>query len=113
MMFSNLLNKIKEYSKTIIILLAIIGISILFKGCSGEEKTYYRLGEVKNVKSCGQIGVNSYLCGVDIYDTSTQELLSNENIGLKSRPYPGNILMDQCKLKGSKMTCSNEWVYIR
>lgn len=112
-MFSILLNKLIDYSKTIIFLLAIGGIGVLYKGCSGEETTYYRVGEVKNVQSCGQLGANSYLCGVDIYDTSTQKLLTNETIGLKSRPYPGNILISQCTLKGSKMSCANEWAYMR
>lgn len=113
MIFSNLLNKLKDHSKTLIILFAVIGIGGLYKGCSGEETTYYRVGEVKNVQSCGQLGANSYLCGVDIYDTSTQKLLANETIGLKSRPYPGNILISQCTLKGSKMACANEWAYMR
>ncbi|MTC50065.1 hypothetical protein GKR59_10430 [Providencia alcalifaciens] len=112
-MFSKLLNKLIDHSRTLIILLAIVGIGILYKGCSGEETTYYRVGEVKSVQSCGQVGANSYLCGVDIYDTSTQKLLANETIGLKSRPYPGNILISQCTLKGSKMVCSNEWAYMR
>ncbi|HHR5883431.1 hypothetical protein [Moellerella wisconsensis] len=113
MMFSNLLNKLKDHSKTLLILFAVFGVITLYKGCSSEEKTYYRVGEVKGVQSCGQLGTNSYLCGVDIYDTSIQQLLDDETVRLKSKPYVGNILMSQCILKGSKATCSDEWIHMR
>ncbi|WP_109408543.1 hypothetical protein [Proteus genomosp. 4] len=113
MIFSNVLNKLKEYSKTLIILFSVFGIIVLYKGCSGEERTYYRIGEIKAVNSCGQYDSRNYLCGLDIYDTSTKQLLSNEMVGLKSQPYVGHVLFSQCIVKGSSVSCSKEWRYIR
>ncbi|WP_337236683.1 hypothetical protein [Proteus faecis] len=113
MTFSTVLNKLKEYSKTLMILFAVFGIIVAYRGCSGEDKTYYRAGEVRAINSCGQYDSRSYLCGLDIYDTSTKQLLSNEMVGLKFQPRVGNILFSQCLVKGSHVSCSKDWVDIR
>lgn len=109
MIFSNIVNKFKTNPKSTLIFFIIFGSAILYKSCRGEAKTYYRAGEVKGVKSCSQLNLNSYLCGLDIYDTSTNQLLSNETVGLQSQAYVGDILFSECTARGSSVSCSDRW----
>lgn len=109
MIFSNIVNKLKANPKPVIIFFILFGSAILYKSCGGEVKTYYRAGEVKGVKSCSQLNLNSYLCGLDIYDTSTKQLLSNETVGLRSQAYVGDVLFSECTARGSSVSCSERW----